>query len=281
MRPNFIFIGPDKTGSSWLHYVLGQHPQCYVPPSKDIYFFDRYYERGLDWYLRHFTACPPDARAVGELSHDYLFSPAAAARIRRDLPEVRLLTSLREPLDRSFSQYLYMRRNAITQKPFEAAIEDHPEILSNSLYGRHLSAYLELFPRSRLKVLFFDGLKADPQAYALEVFEFLGLPRVELDFQSQIRPASRARSRLAARAAHLAAVRARDCGFGRLVGWAKESWLQKALFRPYAAEERPRLAPETRRRLSGYFEADLRQLERLLGVDLDRWRERPFLAEAS
>src|SRR5262245_51708602 len=94
-RPDFLFIGPDKCGSSWLFEVLRQHPLCFVPPAKDLYFFDRYYARGWAWYERHFAAAPTGCRARGELSHDYLFSPLAAERIAASLPEVRLLTILR------------------------------------------------------------------------------------------------------------------------------------------------------------------------------------------
>ena len=55
-RPNFLFIGPDKTGSSWMFHILSRHPDCFVPVAKDIYFFDRYYSKGMGWYLRHFDA---------------------------------------------------------------------------------------------------------------------------------------------------------------------------------------------------------------------------------
>ena len=47
VKPNFIYIGPDKAGSSWLHEVLISHDGIFMPPAKDLYFFDRYYDRGL------------------------------------------------------------------------------------------------------------------------------------------------------------------------------------------------------------------------------------------
>ena len=65
VRPNFLFIGPDKAGSSWLFRVLGSHPEVYLSPAKDIYYFDRYYDRGIDWYLSRFARrrqLPPDRR---------------------------------------------------------------------------------------------------------------------------------------------------------------------------------------------------------------------------
>ena len=129
MKPTFLFIGPDKTGSTWLYEVLRQHAACYVPPVKDIYFFDRHYERGLDWYLSFFEPAPAGSLAAGELSHDYLFSPQAADRIARDLPNVRLLTSLRDPAERTFSHYLYMIRSGRTRLDFAAALEQFPELV--------------------------------------------------------------------------------------------------------------------------------------------------------
>lgn len=80
--PNFIYIGPDKAGSSWLHEVLLTHHQVFMPPAKDLYFFDRYYDRGLGWYLGQFAGATSDQSVVGEVCQDYLFSSQAPLRIR-------------------------------------------------------------------------------------------------------------------------------------------------------------------------------------------------------
>ena len=61
VKPNFLFIGAAKTGSSWLYEIMLQHPEIFVPRIKDPYFFDRFYEKGLDWYLRLFAQAPPGA----------------------------------------------------------------------------------------------------------------------------------------------------------------------------------------------------------------------------
>ena len=57
--PNFIYIGPDKAGSSWLHEVLIRHEQVFMPDAKDLYFFDRYYDRGVSWYATQFKDAGP------------------------------------------------------------------------------------------------------------------------------------------------------------------------------------------------------------------------------
>ncbi len=274
VRPNFLFIGPDKSGSSWLYEVLRKHPQCFVPASKDIYFFDRYYDRGLDWYLGFFAEAGPEHRAIGELSHDYLFSTAAADRIAADLPGVRLLTCLRQPADRSFSHYLFLVRNGITTLPFEAALDEDPTIIGNSLYGQHLGAYFDRFPPERMVTLFFDDLEADAAAFAARVFAALDLdPFDGYDFAEKVLPASKPRSALLSQAVHLGAVTARNLGLASLVGAVKRSALRNWLYRPYTADEKPQLAPDTRKLLMDRFEPDIQKLEALLGTDLAHWRD--------
>ncbi len=270
--PDFLFIGPDKTGSSWLYKMLQAHPDSYVPPIKDIYFFDRYYERGLDWYLEHFREVPADARVMGELSHDYLFSPLAAERIQRDLPEVRLMTCLRDPIDRTHSHYLYLVRSGLTRAPFEQALEDFPELIDNSLYAKHLGPYFDIFPRARIKVLYFDQLKSDSAGFAAEAFRFLELPVPDdLAYDSKVLPASKPRSYLLAKTAKMGANLARDLGLAPLVGRVKNSRLAKLLYKPYAKDEKPVMQSETRAHLKQVFRPDVDALERLLGVNLSHW----------
>ena len=270
--PNFLFIGPDKTGSSWMYEILAAHPQCFVPVIKDLYFFDRYYDRGLDWYLTFFEPAPDNAIALGELSHDYLFSPAAAQRIEADLPDVRLMTCLRNPVDRSFSHYLYLVRSGLTKQNFEQALDAFPELVNNSLYGRHLKTYLNLFPRERILALQFDDLKRDSRAFAETMFNFLGLPYLpDLPYNEQVRPASRPRSHALARIAKQGANFARDLGLARLVGILKDSPPARVLYRPYGKEEKPRIMPETRKRLADVFADDIDMLEGLLNDNFQHW----------
>lgn len=243
-----------------------------MPPAKDLYFFDRYYDRGLDWYLEFFGDAPPAARAIGELSHDYLFSTEAAQRIERDLPGVRLLTCLRDPVDRSFSHYLYLVRSGLTQLPFEQALEEFPEIINNSRYATHLEPYLQRFGAERLRVLFFDDLKADARAFARDVFAFLELPYLDaLPYEQRVLPASKPRSHLLARLAKAGANLARTFGLADLVGRVKRSTAAKSLYRPYHPGEKPTLAPETRARLRQTFAAEILRVQELTGRDLRHW----------
>ena len=58
MLPNFIGIGAQRAGSTWLYACLREHPQVYVPPEKELHFFNAHFDRGLNWYKQQFP--PPE-----------------------------------------------------------------------------------------------------------------------------------------------------------------------------------------------------------------------------
>jgi len=79
--PNFLHLGPSKSGSTWLHEVLISHPEIYFTGAKDLYFFSRCYDRGLSWYSAQFRDARPEHKIIGEFSPDYLACPAGPERI--------------------------------------------------------------------------------------------------------------------------------------------------------------------------------------------------------
>lgn len=270
--PTFLFIGPDKSGSTWLHQILRQHPDCYVPALKDLFFFDRYFDKGIHWYQAHFTGAPAGVKAIGELSHDYLFSEVAADRIRAHLPHVTLLSTLRDPVERTFSQYLFMLRSGWTQGSFEDALERHPILIENSLYGKHLGAYLDRFPRKQVRIFYFDRLREDPRAFAEEVFRAIGLePLPGVDYERTVLPASRPRWASLNRFLRRSAGAARGLGLTGLVARVKRSAAASWLFIPYADSDRPTPAADTERMLRDRFASDLSLLRRILSGPYPRW----------
>jgi sulfotransferase family protein len=273
--PTFLFIGADKTGSTWLHRILLAHPRCFVPPCKDIYFFDRYFERGFEWYASFFRKTPADATAIGELSHDYLYSEAAAERIATLLPGVRLVVFLRNPVERTFSEYLYLVRSGLTRLPLREALEQFPEAVDHSRYAQHLEPYFDRFDRSQIGTFLTEDLRADPRAFAAGVLAHLGLDFVEqLAYEDHVLPAGKPRSAVLARLARGASTLTRDLGFPGLVGRVRESTLARLLYVPYSESERPRLSDSDRDWLWAQLGDDLPRLEQLLGRDLSCWTPR-------
>jgi hypothetical protein len=129
-------------------------------------------------------------RAIGEASAIYLCSPLAAQRIRQTLPHSRLIAILRQPAERAYSNYTFMRQHNIEPEPsFEAALAQeearsqagwYPGIYyqKNGYYHAQLSVYYALFPREQIKVVLTEDLRDSPQALLRDLFRFWRWTRI-------------------------------------------------------------------------------------------------------
>lgn len=271
--PNFIAIGPGKAGTSWLYKVLQQHPDVCMSSAKETTFFDDHYHRGLDWYQKFFRKCehsaPTEPHAVGEISNTYIFCAEAAQRIATHFPTMKILSTLRNPIDRAFSHYLFERRNGSLTCDFEQAIKQRPDFLERGLYFKHLTPYLDQFPASQVHVRLFDDFTKDTVNFAHQLFEFLNIAKPENDeaLTSRVLGASEARNRYVARVAVGVAKLLRKVGRPELITRVKNGLLPRLLFRPIDRSEYPTMASDTRQQLVDYFAADTEALGRVLGKD--------------
>jgi len=273
--PNFIYIGPDKAGSSWLHEVLLTHPQVFMPEAKDLYFFDRYYDRGLGWYLGQFSGATPEQIVVGEVCQDYLFSEAAPARIHESLGDITMMVTLRDPADRAYSSYLYMLKQGQEPGTFLEALASRPELLDHGRYATGLDRYRAVFGPDAVHVAVFDDLVSDPQAFIDALLLRLGLDPLTLsDEQLAARlPAARARNRALSRMARGAADIVREKLDGaNLIGRVKRSRLvQRMLYVPLG-DDKPTMTDEERTAVHVALADEIEALDRVYGLDLaQRW----------
>lgn len=271
IKPDFLFIGAAKCGSTWFFKALQAHPQVFVPQAKDIYYFDQYYDRGITWYESFFEGAE-FARAVGELSHDYIYSSEAMDRIHRDLPDVKLIACLRDPIERAYSAYLFMRRNGTAGRNFRATLEANRNILQRGRYAAYIDRCFERFGRDRVRVFLFDELQANPRALARSLYAFLDLDGsfVYRDADKKVLPASTARFQWLASGAKRSARVVRKLGYPGLVGRLKNAWVTRMLYKP-TDDDASQMSDEDRSWLRDYFSEDVRALEELLRVNLEGW----------
>ena len=210
LLPDFLIIGSTKCGTTSLHAWLTEHPLV-APTNKEIHFFNMNYYRRADWYRCFF----PHSRErdafeaehgrpflVGEATASYLahyWTPRRAAKL---LPNARLIVCLRDPVDRSYSQYHYFRRRGSEPaETFEEAVASEPErlrgeeareirnphyhswrvfrwgYLRTSRYAEHLERWLEVFPREQFLFLKLEEVTAAPERALEQIYEHVGLPR--------------------------------------------------------------------------------------------------------
>ena len=240
--PNFIYLGPEKSGTSWLHGTLSRHPQVYLTPAKDLFFFNRFYDRGLDWYREQFAAADSQP-VVGEIAHRYLTDPTALERMRRDLGEIKLMTTVRDPVDRAWSGYLYYRKHGVHSGSFREALADKEQLLNSGRYATAIGRVLQHFPKDALHVAVFDDLELDSQRFLDGVTGFLGVDAMPLSSEDRepALPAARARSTRVAKVVRAGAKWTCQHGHPRVIATIKRSpMIERALYRPVdRSAERP------------------------------------------
>lgn len=177
MKLTFIGIGAQKCASSWLFDILADHPEVALSHTKELDFFSYHYENGYEWYEQEF-ANKPDAKAVGEISPSYFNEASVPFRAKLYSPNLRILLSLRDPVERALSQHRHLIRIGAVSGPdyrFEKALADNPSYIEQGLYATHLSRWLESFPENQIFVVLMDDIKNHPDETARKVYRFLGI----------------------------------------------------------------------------------------------------------
>jgi hypothetical protein len=175
--PDFLIIGAMKAGTTSLFRWLESVDGVELPEIKELNFFSgQTWDRGLQWYRSQF---PDDARVTGEASPSYS-SPSlaelASVRIHELLPDVPLLFSFRDPVERARSHYRHQVQRGRERRTFPEAVGPESDYVMGSLYSRALGPYLRRFPAHQLLVLRFEQLTADAETEWQRVLAFLGLP---------------------------------------------------------------------------------------------------------
>ena len=193
--PYFIIAGAPRAATTWLYTLADRHPEIAmaqpVNPEPKFFLVDALYERGLAYYAATWFDPLPPGRRYGEKTTNYLESATACARIARDLPDVRLVFLLRDPVDRAHSNYLWSKRNGLETETFERALALEAEregsvpvelryarphaYFSRGLYADLLRPWFERFPREHILVLRTEDVAAAPHELARTLHQFLGV----------------------------------------------------------------------------------------------------------
>ena len=297
--PNFLIIGAAKSGTSSLHFYLRQHPEIYMTPDKQTYFFayegeepelpgpgDALEVRShlvtrVEDYQAEFDGVTTET-AIGEACSVYLCDRKAAASIKKHVPDAKLIVILRDPAERAYSSYMHLRREAYEPvADFREALRLEDERIrmkwrhlwhyrSRGYYHRQIEHYLTLFDRSQIRIYLFEDLKRDPQALLKDIFQFLGVddsfvPDTSVRYNVSGMPRSRTLLRLIMRP--------------NAIKTALKPLLPETLRRrvktfvttsPLSLRKVP-LPAEARRDLVAGYRDDILKLQALLGRDLSAW----------
>lgn len=196
--PNFIIIGAQKTGSTYIHGLLRSHPDIYMPAEEVRFFEDPEYGTGnLEPLKAMFRDRSTPLRGIKR--PDYLARPEVPARIAHHVPSARLIAILRQPVQRLVSAYYYyVKLGFLPVLPINQGLRRildgeslgstrTGELLEYGRYATQLERYLAIFPSEQLLILLQEEVMTAPLQTINRVVDFLGatrfnqLPQVERD----------------------------------------------------------------------------------------------------
>lgn len=286
--PNFLFIGAARCASTWVHECLKAHPDICVPRRpKELNFFNRdaNFGQGLDWY-RSFWQHADTERAVGEVTPTYLCHHDSAQRIQKHYPDIRLVVTLRNPIERTYSAFRgHVLAGRITEDmtvaEADAALtfDNQSSLLQHACYARHLERYFSLFDRDQFLIQLFDDIQPEPAAFIHRIYAFLGVDAgVTPACVAEMIHASLKTGGLASAAVRginriglaLKPVMGRTHRFYEYGARA----LRNCVLKPAPADIPPRIVDE----LQTYYHAENQRLGTLIGRDLSAWNTTPNLS---
>jgi len=194
-RPTFIIGGAPRAGTNFLCHALDRHPDVYMAkpymPEPKVFMGPA---RPWAEYARRYAALFAGAggrRALGEKTSYYLENEAACTLIARHLPEVRMLFSVREPVARAYSNYLWTKKNGLEDLSFEEAVRLEgrrpsplpPErayarpydYLPRGHYDAFAARWFEALGRARVRFVLYEDVVAKPEPQLAGIEEFIGV----------------------------------------------------------------------------------------------------------
>jgi hypothetical protein len=287
--PDFLVIGAARSGTTALASFLAEHPDVFVSTPKEPHFLafpggpPRFTGPGDDDLINRVAVRDEDAwrrlfrdrpeRRRGEGSVTTLCHPEAAvpAVERLCAPGCRLVAVLRDPVDRAFSSWQYLRSRGHDAGSFEQGLAEEEartragwshmwQFARLSRYGEQLAPFAEAFG-DRLLVVVQEELAADPAGQLRRVLAHLDVdPDVGIDTARRVNEGGQPRSRAVARALNV--VRRSPAAL-RLV---KRVVPERTRERVRSANlHRETVDPGTRRALAAAVADDLRLLEQVTG----------------
>lgn len=294
IMPNFLIIGAAKSGTTALYHYLKQHPDIFMSPTKETEFFafegEQLDFRGpgdtprrsitqVEDYQAQFQAVSHQ-KAIGEASPLYLYSLKAPERIWHYTPSAKLITILRDPVERAYSQFLmFIRDGRETTLDFAIALQQEETRIAHhwawgwhytrlGFYHAQLKRYFDKFSPEQIKVYLYEDLNDDPTRVLQDTFGFLGVddrfkPNVTVKHNISGIPKNKL-----------------------LHSFLKRPNLVKTLLKPLVPAQlnqqlkrnlinqnlaKPQLSPEIRAQLISVFREDTLKLQDLIQRDLSAW----------
>jgi Sulfotransferase family len=223
--PDFLVIGAQRAGTTWLHRVLSQHPALWLPPVKELHYFDKldiertilspkerrrlglkrlasldpwlisfwFRARSDEWYASLFRGAQARGLIAGEITPAYAtLDETVLRRIKRMNDKIKLIFVMRDPVDRAWSAVNNAAKKGVDASTVEKSIERAREwgTVARSAYADTIRRLEAVFPASQVHYCFFDDLRDQPEALTSDLLSFLGVEQFLLQLPQAVNVAA-------------------------------------------------------------------------------------------
>ena len=178
---DFLGIGAQKAATTWLAFTLLEHPDIHIPKEKELHFWDLHFDRGAEAYAEFFNRNPTPQLRQGEFTPAYAILSQERIRAAYELlPHVRLIYSVRNPIERAWSA----ARMAIKDCGMELVEASDQWLIDHFMskgsrnrgnYRQCLESWLEFFPNDQCLVLCYEELAKNPKQALIECCLHIGV----------------------------------------------------------------------------------------------------------
>jgi len=261
--PNFLIIGAQKGGSTWLYDVLKDHPEVYLPELIELHHFNRINcntKESVEKYSKNFPNVDSAYKMIGEKTPSYFWTisksrstynpntghnPNLVRDVKSQLGDnLKVLVSLRHPVRRAISAFFHhVKRGRITGSVSLSSYYKKFGLLDIGFYDDHLNEWLKAYPKEQILSLIMErDIFHNPKGTLAKACEFLGVSsNVEIDLN-------------------------RKSNVGLKIIW--EDGIVRANI-----ENSPYITAEEIEYMLDIFKNDMNKLRKTLGDPLDEWKK--------
>lgn len=285
LRIDFIGVGTGKAATTWIHQCLKEHPDVCFSEPKETYFFHK--NNSPTKYINsHYKHCS-EKSIKGEFSNRYMYDEQALKKIHKLYPKVKILISLRDPVDRAISLYYYRKSKRPNMPELEDIIERKSRpFLEEGLYGKYIKKVFNIFPKENVHIIFYKDIKEDPKKVVSGLYSFLNIDENFLppSIKDRVNVTTKNKKRFPKLETFVLKTNnlLNNNYFGKIIkSILTTTGLSKITI--YALKVNTKkgknirslgkkpINPETLTYLKNYFTADVKRLEKILEIDLSGW----------
>ena len=185
--PDFFVLSPPRTGTTWVANVLAAHDEIYIPPEKELRYFDVGWQcSAIDFYLSRFR--PGRGRVKGDASPSYVLLPIEVIRLLRQAkPTLKFIIVVRDLAERAWSNFnhsfavgelglagkRWAQDKVAVEHTLDYLVSDYSVMVGD--YAAYLTRWLQCFPPEQFFVFRLDQDDAEKEALLRHLHQFLGV----------------------------------------------------------------------------------------------------------